>query len=119
MGPILHPAVQIRPGADGDGGFAAGTTIPARGFVWFTETQMGYRLNAAGETIYFKNTNGVVLDALKFGAQENGISLCRQPDGAAEWVLTVPTDHAANVTAGSFAAFITLVWSGGDAACTD
>jgi hypothetical protein len=69
-----------------------GTTIPARGFVYFTETQMGFGLNAAGETIYFKNTNATqVLDALKFGAQENGVSFGRFPDGAAEWSRGAPT----------------------------
>jgi hypothetical protein len=62
-----------------------GTTIPARGYVYFTQMQLGYRLNALGETIYFKGTNGAVLDALKFGAQENGVSYGRYPNGAAEW----------------------------------
>ena len=69
----------------------AGTTIPACGFVFFTETQMGFGLNAAGESVYFKNTNGAVLDALKFGAQENGVSLGRYPDGAVEWSRGQPT----------------------------
>jgi hypothetical protein len=70
----------------------SGTTIPARGFVCFTETQMGFGLNAAGETVYFKSTNATqVLDALKFGAQENGVSLGRYPDGTAEWSRGAPT----------------------------
>jgi hypothetical protein len=78
----------------------AGTIIPARGFVYFTETQLGFGLNAAGETIYFKNTNATqVLDALKFGAQENGVSFGRFPDGAAEWsrlsAKTFGTNNAA------------------------
>ena len=63
-----------------------GTTIPARGFVYFTESQLGFGLDAAGETIYFKNAAGTqVLDALHFEAQENGISLGRYPNGANEW----------------------------------
>ena len=75
-----------------------GTTIPAGGFVYFTETQMGFGLNAAGETIYFKSTNATqVLDALKFGAQENGVSFGRYPDGAAQWTrLSAPTLGANN-----------------------
>jgi len=75
-----------------------GTSIPARGFVYFIETQLGFGLNAAGETVYFKNTNATqVLDALKFGAQENGVSFGRYPDGAAEWSrLGVPTFGANN-----------------------
>jgi len=63
-----------------------GTTIPARGFVYFKETQLGFGLNAAGETIYFKNPAATqVLDALKFGAQENGVAFGRYPNGGAEW----------------------------------
>ena len=70
---------------------SSGTTIPTRGFVYFTKTQFGFGLNAAGETVYFKNTNAVVLDAVKFGAQENGVSLGRYPDGTAEWSRGTPT----------------------------
>ena len=62
------------------------TVIPARGFVFFTEAQLGFGLNAAGETLYFKNPDASrVLDALKFDAQENGVSFGRSPDGAAQW----------------------------------
>jgi len=70
-----------------------GMVIPARGFVYFTETQLGFGLSSAGETIYFKNPAATqVLDALKFGAQENGVSFGRFPDGATEWSrLTAPT----------------------------
>ena len=70
-----------------------GTSIPARGFVYFTGPQLGFGLNAAGETVYFKSTNATqVLDALKFEAQENGVSFGRYPDGAAEWSrLATPT----------------------------
>jgi hypothetical protein len=61
-------------------------TIPARGFVSFTETQLGFSLDAAGETIYFKNPAGTqVLDALHFEAQENGVSIGRHPNGANDW----------------------------------
>ncbi len=65
--------------------FTIYTTIPARGFVYFTETQLGFGLNAAGETIYFKRNRTNVVDAVKFGAQENGVSFGRYPDGAPEW----------------------------------
>ncbi len=64
----------------------AGTTIPARGFVFFTETQLNFALNAAGETIFLKNPDSSrVLDAVEFGAQEEGVSSGRWPDGAAEF----------------------------------
>ncbi len=75
-----------------------GLTIPARGFVQFTETTLHFSLNAAGETIYFKAPNGRVLDALKFGAQENGISYGRSPDGG-DWTrLNTNTFGSANAT---------------------
>jgi hypothetical protein len=78
----------------------AGTIIPARGFVVFTETELGFALDAAGETIYFKNPAGTqVLDALRFEAQENGISFGRCPNGANDWyrlsALTFGTNNAA------------------------
>lgn len=61
-------------------------TIPACGFVTFAENQLGFGLDAAGETIYFKNPAGTqVLDALKFGAQENAVSFGRYPNGANDW----------------------------------
>jgi hypothetical protein len=76
---------------------AAGTTIPARGFLYFTEAQLGFGLSAAGETIYFKNADGSrVLDALKFAAQENGVAFGRWPDGAAEWYRLGPKAWGTN-----------------------
>ncbi len=61
-------------------------TIPARGFVSFTEDQLGFALSGAGETIYLKNPAGTrVLDAVRFGAQEDGVSFGRSPDGAPQF----------------------------------
>ena len=61
----------------------AGTIIPARGFVYYSETNMNFKLNAAGETIYFENpSQSRVLDAVNFGGQENGVATGRWPDGA-------------------------------------
>lgn len=60
-----------------------GTTIPARGFRSFTEATLGFALSADGETIYFKNADCTrVLDAVRFGGQENGVATGRSPDGA-------------------------------------
>ncbi len=75
-----------------------GITIPARGFVSFTETQLGFGLDAVGETIYFKNPAGTqLLDALHFEAQENGVSLGRYPNGANDWYrLSTRTLGASN-----------------------
>ncbi len=59
-----------------------GTTIPARGFLSFTGTQLGFRLNAAGETVYFVAADGSrVLDVLRFVDQENSVPFGRFPDG--------------------------------------
>ena len=61
------------------------TVIAPRGFIYFTEADLGFSLNAAGESIYFKTPGGSrVLDALRFGAQENGVSYGGFPDGG-EW----------------------------------
>jgi hypothetical protein len=64
----------------------AGTIIPAGGFVYYSETNMNFRLNAAGETLYFEAPDqSRVLDAVKFGSQENGVATGRWPDGANEF----------------------------------
>lgn len=64
----------------------AGTVIPARGFVWYSETNMNFRLSAFGDSIYFKNPDqSRVLDSFRFKGQENGVSMGRWPDGADEW----------------------------------
>jgi len=64
----------------------AHTIIPARGFVAFSRPQLGFDLPAAGATIYFKNPDASrVLDALRFDAQEKGVSFGRYPDGASQW----------------------------------
>ena len=63
----------------------SGTVIQARGFIFYSETNMNFRLSAAGETIYLKNPDqSRYLDAVQFGGQENGVASGRWPDGAAE-----------------------------------
>jgi hypothetical protein len=59
------------------------TKIPARGFVVFYQNQFPFGLSSGGETLYFRSAgDNRVLDAVQFGAQANGISSGRQPDGA-------------------------------------
>ena len=61
----------------------SGTIIPARGFVFYSETNMNFALNATGESIYLKNPDqSRVLDAVQFAAQQNGVATGRWPDGA-------------------------------------
>ncbi|PYK99901.1 MAG: hypothetical protein DME19_07015, partial [Verrucomicrobia bacterium] len=58
-------------------------TIPARGFIVYNQTNMGFSLSAAGETIYLKNPSGTkVIDAVRFKGQQNGVATGRYPDGA-------------------------------------
>jgi len=59
------------------------TTLPARGFLVLDETVLGFRLSAAGETVYLIHEDGSrVLDAVRYGAQENGVVSGRLRDGA-------------------------------------
>jgi hypothetical protein len=61
----------------------AHTVIGPAGFVSFTQSQSGFLLNGAGETLYFIQSDGSrILDAVQFGAQADGVSYGRWPDGA-------------------------------------
>ncbi len=61
----------------------AGTVIGPAGFISFLQPQFGFTLNGAGETLYFIKPDGSrVLDAVQFGAQPDGVSYGRWPDGA-------------------------------------
>ncbi|MGA2852865.1 MAG: lamin tail domain-containing protein [Verrucomicrobiota bacterium] len=75
-----------------------GTTIPARGFLAYTATQLGFALNAAGDDFYVISSDGSrVIDVLRIGPQENGVAFGRYPDGAPEFRrLTSPTFGTAN-----------------------
>jgi hypothetical protein len=77
---------------------ANGTTIPARGFLAFTQAQLGFALAADGEAIYLVNSNQTrVLDAVKFDGQENGVSTGRYPNGAPGFQrLTAVTQGTSN-----------------------
>lgn len=76
----------------------AGTVLTPRGFVAFDENQLGFRLNAAGEALFLFDPDGTrVLDAVAFGAQENGVSSGRYPDGAPDFGrLMSPSPGAEN-----------------------
>jgi regulation of enolase protein 1 (concanavalin A-like superfamily) len=77
---------------------ASGTRIPARGFISFDQSQLGFGLNSGGEKIYLWNSDrSRVLDALAFEPQASGISSGRFPDGAASiYPLRNQTPGAAN-----------------------
>ncbi len=78
----------------------AGTVIGPAGFVSFTQAQLGFTLNGQGETLYFINPgNTRVLDAVQFGAQADGVSYGRWPDGANDfYAFTANTPGTNNST---------------------
>ncbi len=75
-----------------------GTVLEPRGFLSWDQNQLGFALSASGETIFLVSSNGDrVLDAIRFGGQENGVASGRSPDGAnAIRRLLAPTPGAAN-----------------------
>jgi hypothetical protein len=79
----------------------SGMVVPARGFVAFTETQLGLTLNAGLAGVFLWNPAGTrVLDALKFDGQEKGVSYGRKPDGSESISpLASASPGAANATA--------------------
>jgi hypothetical protein len=62
------------------------------------EEQSGFSLSSQGEEIYLNSADGTwVVDAVRFGPQEAGVSSGRFPDGAAAFrPLDVPTAGLAN-----------------------
>ncbi len=73
-------------------------SIPPRGFAVFDQDQLGFSLDAAGETLVLRDApSGRVIDAIRFGGQANGVSRGRVPDGAQQFSeLTTPTPGSAN-----------------------
>jgi hypothetical protein len=63
-----------------------GTIVPARGFVYFTASVLGFNLSSTGEDLFLVNSNRTrVLDAISFGPQENGVACGRVPDGGRDF----------------------------------
>jgi hypothetical protein len=75
-----------------------GTSIPALGFVCFSETNLNFMLNAAGQTLYLKDADtGRVIEAVRFAAQAKGVAMGRSPDGAPGFYpLATKTPGASN-----------------------
>jgi hypothetical protein len=78
----------------------SGTRLAPRRQVAFDQDQLGFALSSAGETVYLIQPDGRrVLDAVRFGPQENGVSLGRQPDGSpVVRRLEQPTPGVANAS---------------------
>ncbi|MCI0745467.1 MAG: lamin tail domain-containing protein [Verrucomicrobia subdivision 3 bacterium] len=63
-----------------------GTIVPARGFVAYTQTELGFNLSSDGEEIFLVNSNRTrVFDGVRFGPQANGVARGRYPDGSPAW----------------------------------
>ncbi len=76
----------------------SGTVLAAGGFVSFPQSQLGFTLNGAGATLYFIQPDGNrVLDTVQYGAQANGVSYGRWPDGANDfYAFTTNTPGSRN-----------------------
>lgn len=76
----------------------AGTSLPAGEFLSFDQTELGFALDATGETIYLIDAEDtVVRDAFRFDGQENGVSTGRSPNGSLHWRrLASPTPGTSN-----------------------
>jgi hypothetical protein len=75
-----------------------GTLIPPRGFISFSQNQLGFLLDGSGGTVFFIKPDGSrILDAVQFEAQADGVSFGRWPDGAnAFYPLAARTPGANN-----------------------
>jgi hypothetical protein len=77
-----------------------GTQITPAGFVSFPQSQFGFSLNGEGETLYFIQPDGSrVLDAVQFGAQADGVSYGRWPDGANDFYALAANSPGTNNSA--------------------
>ena len=66
--------------------FAEGTTLGATNFLSLSASQLGFSLSADGERIFLVNSNqSRVIDAIEFGAQADGVSFGRIPDGGSDF----------------------------------
>ncbi|MCE9613404.1 MAG: lamin tail domain-containing protein [Lentisphaerae bacterium] len=76
----------------------AGTRLPPGGTVAYTQTQLGFSLSSHGDDVILRAPQAYhVLDAVRFGAQANGVATGRHPDGAPGWhALQTPTPGAPN-----------------------
>ncbi len=59
------------------------TLLPADGYLWLNQDVVGFNLSMSGDEVFLTSSNGArVVDAVRFGAQRNGQSSGRCPDGS-------------------------------------
>jgi hypothetical protein len=91
-----------------------GTVLASGAFIKFSEDLhfhtnrfdgSGFGLDKSGERVYLTHMPGSpsnrVVDAVRFKAQENGVTLGRYPNGDSDWYALSPTPAAANAAPGS------------------
>ncbi len=78
--------------------FPAGTILPPGGYLLRRQDEVGFSLSSHGDEIVLRNAARTrVLDAVRFGAQANGVASGREPDGAPDVrALRQPTPGTTN-----------------------
>jgi len=82
--------------------FAAGTTIPAKGFyvvvtdISTTIDPSGFGLSSGGETVWLENAAGAIIDSITFAAMDTSQSYGRLGDGGAWQLLNRRTRGTSN-----------------------
>ncbi|WCJ60055.1 lamin tail domain-containing protein [Fontisphaera persica] len=73
------------------------TIIPGRGWLHFSQFELGFGLSGGGGTLFLRHPDGRVLDAVRYPPQATETAYGRYPDGAPEWQeLTAQTPGRAN-----------------------
>ncbi|MGV3774792.1 MAG: lamin tail domain-containing protein, partial [Verrucomicrobiales bacterium] len=75
-----------------------GTSLERGSQIAFDQLRLGFALSSEGETVFLISPDGSeIIDAIKFGAQENGVASGRFPDGDPTFRrLTSPTANNPN-----------------------
>lgn len=77
----------------------SGIQIEAHSYLALDEISLGFKLKSGGDTVYFRGPNDEVVDAVKYAAQTEGVSVGRFPEGADDFYpLFPPTPFSANRT---------------------
>lgn len=83
----------------------AGTTLAGMGFFVITVDDAdasGFGLSSGGETVWFENAAGTIIDSVAFPALGTDTSYARIPNGSANWAkLTLPTRGVSNGSGGT------------------
>lgn len=102
--------------------FAAGTTIPANGFLVIVTddtTSSGFGLSSNGEIVWFENAAGTIIDSVSFPALQTNESYSRVPNGQ-NWTKTNSiTRGSSNIYSNPSSVVINEIYSRGTAVNPD